>query len=116
VAGLVYFQILSLSHDLRDVSTNSYWICVSRTFDLGDVSTNSFPCYVPKVATTTNQQPPKAFTWCWWRSFNETKGEEGKKRKEKRSPLMEGDGEDEETPAITPPTTTTVLQYINYYP
>ena len=57
MAGLVYFQILSLSHDLRDVSTNSYWICVSGTFDLGDVSTNSFPCYVPKVATTTNQQP-----------------------------------------------------------
>jgi len=24
-----------------------------------------------------------AFYWCWWRSFNETKGEEGKREKKK---------------------------------
>jgi len=38
-------------------------------------------------STSILHEPHMAFLWCWWASFNEDEGEEGKKRREKEESI-----------------------------
>jgi hypothetical protein len=52
--------------------------------------------HIGTIQIITSNAVLEAFTWCWWRSFNETKGEGEKEKGKKISSEISSQREDDD--------------------